>query len=260
MSKNLYKSAIDDVQFSDNLEAKTLEYLNLQVSKTHKKVSIMKPRNKKLFTPFAIACALLLIITIPMFSNKADLELPNSVGKVSVKYIDEGPSMSISYDMDFQSEEEIFHKYNTDIFRGQIKEIKNIEIDFNGSTEYRAIAKIKVDKIFRGSIKAGETVSLLLPCPIRKDMWVEDTEVASSMREGMTGIFMPIKYDKTIYYEENGARIYWMDISEYGFLNGVEYAFLESENGLVFSKETYKSIASVNSLEEIEEFIIKRMK
>lgn len=257
MSKSFYKSAIDNVQFSENLEAKTLEYINLHVSKTNKKVSILKFRNKKLFIPFAAACVVLLIIKFPMFSNKSGFELPNSVGKVSVKDVDKETSVSISYDMDFQTEEEIFHKYNTDIFRGQIKDIKNIQIDFNGHTEYRAVARIKVDKIFRGSVKAGETVSVLLPCPIRNDMWVEDTEVAASMREGMTGIFMPIKYDKTMYYEVNGAKVYWMDISEYGFLNGVEYAFLKSENELIFSKETYKSIASTNSLGDIEEYIIK---
>lgn len=77
------------------------------------------------------------------------------------------------------------------------------------------------------------------------------------MKTGMTGIFMPIKYDETSYREENGAKIYWRDIAEYGFINGETYAFLNSDNGLIFAKQAYKSIASATSLEEIEKYVIK---
>jgi hypothetical protein len=88
-------------------------------------------------------------------------------------------------------------------------------------------------------------------------MWVEDTEVVSSMRAGMTGIFMPVKYDKTMYREENGARLYFQDIAEYGFLDGIRYAFLDSGRGLIFNRYAYKSISSASSLEQIEKYIAK---
>ena len=45
------------------------------------------------------------------------------------------------------------------------------------------------------------------------------------------------------------------DIAEYGFLDGLQYAFLETESGLVFSQETYESIADVTTLNEVEEYI-----
>ena len=218
-----------------------------------------KVNNKRLYTVFAgVACVLVLIISIPMFNDNSDFELPNSVGNVSVKYINKTPSVLISSSLVWRlTEEELFHKYNTDIFMGQIEDIRNIKIDFNGPIEYRAIAEIRIDKIFRGNGIVGETVSVLLPCSVDTNVLVEDTKVVSSMRVGMTGIFMPIEYDETSYREENGAKIYWRDIANYGFLDGERYAFLNSDNGLIFAEDAYQSITSAISLEEIEEFVIK---
>lgn len=258
MNKNNYKSTIDNIQFSENLTEKTLKYLSSNISQSQKEVATMKRKNKRLYTAFtAVVCTLVLMITIPMFKGNSDFELPNSVGNVSVKYMGKAPSISTTGDLIWLTEKELFNEYNTNIFMGKIEDIKNIKIDFNGSIEYRAIAEIKIDKIYRGNGTVGETVSVLLPCPIDTNVWVEDTGVVSSMRVGMTGIFMPIKYDESSYREENGTKIYWQDIAGYGFMDGERYAFLNTDNGLVFAKDAYKSIASATSLEEIEQFIIR---
>jgi hypothetical protein len=185
---------------------------------------------------------------------------------VSAKYIDKAPSLSVSYEFGgWLSEDELFHGDDTDIFMGKVLSIKNIRVDFDGIMMYYAIAKIRVDRIYRWYGIVGRTVSVLLPCPVdtnerlddRISMWVEDTEVVSSMRTGMTGIFMLIKYDKTMYWESNGARLYFRDLAEYGFPDGVRYAFLDSGSGLIFARFAYESISSASSLEEIEKYIIK---
>jgi len=261
MNKNTYKSAIDNMQFSKNLDAKILDHLSSHTSQPQNDIAKIKIKKNRLYPVFAAAaCILVLMLTIPIFNGNSDFELPNSVGNVSVKYVNKAPSVSIESELVWHTEEELFHKYNTDIFMGKIEDIKNIKINFNGSTEYRAIAKIKMDKIYRGNGTVGETVSVLLPCPIDTNQWVEDTEVVSSMRVGMTGIFMPLKYDETSYREENGAKVYLQDIAEYGFLDGERYAFLNSDYGLLFAKHAYKSIASAATMEEIEQFIIKMIK
>jgi hypothetical protein len=258
MNKNIYKSAIDNIQFSENLSEKTLDYLCSNILQTQKKATAVKVKNKRLSIALvAAACVLTFLISIPIFHGRSDFELPNSVGNVSVKYINKAPNISAAYSLVSLTEEELFHKYNTDIFMGKIEDIRNIKIKFNSSYEYRAIAKIKVDKVYRGNKKVGETVSALLPCSVNTSVWVEDTEVVSSMRVGMSGIFMPVKYDKTMYREENGAKIYLQDIAEYGFMDGERYAFLNSNNGLIFAKHAYKSIDTVTSLEEIEKYVIK---
>ena len=126
------------------------------------------------------------------------------------------------------------------IFKGIVLEIKNVELDFSGVKEYRAIAQIEVKEVFQGSCKEGETVSVLLPCPISEDIWVEDTDVISAMKSGMTGIFMPVLYnDENSIWKQNNACLVKKDIAEYGLLDGLQYAFLETESGLVFSKENF---------------------
>ena len=121
---------------------------------------------------------------------------------------------------------------------------------------YRAIAEIEVETVYRGSCNAGDIVSVLLPSPVMNGFWAEDTDTVSSMQAGMTGIFMPIVYDDTSVREQNGARLALKDIADYGFADGVRYAFLETQNGLVFSRSSYESISDATTLDEIENYIL----
>jgi hypothetical protein len=261
MNNSNYKSAIDNIQFSEELAEKTLDYIASHISPPQKKAPAIRRKNIRSYAILAAAaCILALMLIIPRFNNNSNFKLLNSVGNVSVKYVNKAPSISSDLELTRLTEEELFHEYNTDIFMGKIVDIKNIEINLNGSIQYNAIAKIKIDKIYRGNAEAGKTVSILLPCPIDTNVWVEDTGVVSSMREGMSGIFMPIKYDKSSYSEANGAVIYFQDIAEYGFLDGERYAFLSTNNGLIFQKHAYQSIASANTLQEIEQYVMKMIK
>lgn len=56
------------------------------------------------------------------------------------------------------TEEELFTEFDTAIFKGTIAQIRNIVVNFNGEREYRAIAEIKVEKVYRGTCKDGEMV------------------------------------------------------------------------------------------------------
>lgn len=176
---------------------------------------------------------------------------------VEVRYIDTAPADSSSPCLIHLTEEELFTYFDTAIFRGTVGEIRNIELSFNGDRAYRAIAEIEVDKVYRGPCEAGETVSVMLPCPINADVWVEDTGVISQMREGMSGIFMPIIYnEENSRWEQNGAVLIQKELVDYGFADGVRYAFLETEDGLVFSRGAYESIADARTMDEIEEYIL----
>ncbi len=208
------------------------------------------------------ACFTIIIVAavsvLPNYLNQqgATVALSDGSTNVVVRYIDEAPMIKTSLDLQLLTEEEVFSTSDMAIFRGIVLEIKNIEVDFNGNKEYRAIAQIEVEEVFQGSCEAGETVSVLLPCPISEETWVEDTDVVSAIKIGMTGIFMPVLYnDENSIWEQNHARLVKKDIAEYGFLDGLQYAFLETDSGLVFSRETYQSIADVTTLNEVEEYI-----
>ncbi|NLD50265.1 MAG: hypothetical protein GX660_24265, partial [Clostridiaceae bacterium] len=95
------------------------------------------------------------------------------------------------------SEEELFSKWKPVIIKGTVSRISNIEINFNGDKEYRAIAEIEVGKVYRGNIQLGDLLSVLLPCPIDTAIKVEDTGIISQIQVGSTGIFMPMEYNES---------------------------------------------------------------
>lgn len=154
------------------------------------------------------------------------------------------------------TEEELFTEFDTAIFKGTIAQIRNIVVNFNGEREYRAIAEIKVEKVYRGTCKDGETVSVLLPCAITPIVRVTGSDIITDMKAGITGIFMPIEYDdKSSLWMENGAKLDQRELAAYGFADGERYVFLETNAGLVFDRDAYKSISNATTLEEVEEYI-----
>ena len=85
------------------------------------------------------------------------------------------------------TEEELFTAFDTAIFKGTVSEIRNIVVNFDGDKEYRAIAEIEVEQVYRGSCSVGDRVSVLLPCPVVKEFRATDTSTVSSMKAGVTG-------------------------------------------------------------------------
>ena len=240
---------------SDAVTNISAEYIEKAADYSAKKKSD-KPVWFKLGT-MAACLALVCAIGIPMLNNRGDrIFLSDASKNVNVKYTDNAAMQaSISGDLIPLTEEELFTGYNTAVFKGTVMKISNIEIDYNGFTDYRAIAEIRVDTLYRGDCKAGDTVSVLLPCSIQENVWVEDTGVVSRMREGTVGIFMPKQYDETSITKMNGAVLALNDIADYGFPDGERYAFLETSDGIVFDVNTYKSIADVTTLDEVAKYV-----
>lgn len=207
---------------------------------------------------FILIALVLTIVSRNRNSNHTDLILS---GNISIRYIDKAPTFNNSYSLaERLTEEELFHKYNTDVFLGTVKKIKNIEISFGGSKEYRSIAKIKINKVYRGDKKAGEVTAILLPCPINTGVIVEDTEVISKLRVGENGIFMPVKYDKESVEVVNSEKLYLSELTEYGLMDGARFAFLETKHGLIFDRTTYESVKAAASIQEIEDYVMKMLR
>lgn len=197
-----------------------------------------------------------IVISIPLITGKNRvIELTLSRGNIKVYYTDNAPSLSQFNDLVPLTENEIFTKCNTTIFKGNIIEIKNIIINFNGIKQYKAIAKIKVIKTFRGNCSENDILSVVLPAAVNNNIWSEDNETVSLMREGMTGIFMPVQYDENSFLSRNGSTLYWKDIADYGLVDGARFAFLQTDNGLIFSNRDYPSISNMKSLDDIEKYI-----
>ncbi len=150
--------------------------------------------------------------------------------------------------------EEIFTPETT-IVRGRVSGIENIELSFNGQREYRAIATVAVDESIQGDVQSGDSIRILLPCPITGDVRMSATAVTAAMRTGMEGIFMPCAYDADAYWEQNGATLYLAEVAPYGLWDGLRWVFLAGDDGLIFERGVYEAVADAGSLDEIEAFI-----
>lgn len=190
--------------------------------------------------------------------NGTNRDLPLNV---KITYLNEYPAERVVASKSLLlalSEEELFTYFDTAVFRGTVTEISNVEIDFNGAREYRALVKILVENVYRGKCTAGDTVTVMAPCPIGTNTWVEDTDVISNLRVGMCGIFMPIIYDEESVWSQNEASIRLQEICAYGFADGMRYAFLETgpDGAVTFARDSYESISNAKNLAEVEAYVI----
>lgn len=230
-------------KFSDALSQIDDKYIDEAINyKKNKKITWIK-------LGAVAACFVIVVTAVSVLPNVTPDKPKNRFGLSDNSYAEK--SLLCSY-----TEEELFTVFDTHIFKGKILSLDNIEMDFNGEKLYRAIAQIKIEKVYRGSCDKGDTVSVMLPCPITEGVWVEDTDTVCAMKEGMTGIFMPIFYtEENSFLEYNNARLVQKDIADYGFPDGMRYAFLETEDGLIFDRGSYETISDAKTLDEVEEYV-----
>ena len=90
-------------------------------------------KNKRSYIKIVAVCAVCIIVIVIGGRLFSRIDLPLSKGAVSARYVTNFPKVSSSHDLDWGTEEELFSKYKTTIFRGTIKDIKNIEINMRGN-------------------------------------------------------------------------------------------------------------------------------
>jgi hypothetical protein len=258
-----YHDAMDHLQIDDRFEEKLMERRNNQEKKT-RRVSIMRPFYKQRKFYFAASACAVAVLTFGIFTlnNNKDAQqefnLSQSTGNISIAYTDNAEDMSINAKLVELTENQIFHEKETDIVRGTIKDIKNIEINMGADiTGYKAIATIEVDKVLRGDIKQGDEIQILLSTPIGVGQILEDTGVVSSMQVGMEGIFMPSKFDDSDVWSYEDSTLYYKEICDYGFNDGERYAFLNTENGLKYATWAFPTLVNPASLDDVEAYVVQ---
>lgn len=155
------------------------------------------------------------------------------------------------------TEDELFSKWNPVVVRGTVTDIRHIEIDFNGETEYQSLITIHVSNVYRGDVRVGQNL-IVRADAIGETGQTTDASVISHVKQGMEGIFMPIPYDDEFIWEQNDTTLRLKDIADYGFPDGERYLFLDTPNGLMFERDAYSSLQGVDSLDEVEDWMMTR--
>ena len=207
----------------------------------------------------AVAASLCLIVGIFAFIENSD-KLPtqdparHNKSTATITYNYEGQIPKYQADLAPLSEEEMFGMENLYIFRGSVKRLENISIDFYGDTAIQCIATITISKVFKGDLPVDSEITVLLPCGINIGHDVEDTCVIRRLKVGMEGIFMPIIYDDS-YWEQNGAVLFQKELAPCGLGDGMRWVFLNTDHELVFAKFAYPGAKYAQDLEDIEIYI-----
>ena len=202
----------------------------------------------------AAACAALLLLLWP----RGGTELAPGV---TLRYEDPDVSLSAVYELAYFTEEELLfpRQWEQAVFQGQVTSVRNLSLDFNGSKVWRALADIRVSRVWQGDVQAGETVSVLLPCPVAEGVWVEDCQVAARIEAGTEGIFLPIQYGPDAFWEQNSASVQLRDIAPFGLADGMRFAFLDAGDGLIYEASAWPGLEGASSLEDVAAFLDRRL-
>ncbi|WP_029594970.1 MULTISPECIES: hypothetical protein [Exiguobacterium] len=209
-----------------------------------------------------IAVAAVTLFAVTWDGFKEQIPLSDSSSNMSVAYIDEkdidvGMSSANLIEM---SEDELFSKWEPVVVRGVVKQIDHIELDFNGQEEYQSIVTIGVTDVYRGEVEPGSEMKVLTVAGVGSKVLQSDADIISELRLGMEGIFMPRLHDTSHVWSQNGATLQVMDVSDYGFPDGERYMFLNTDEGLVFSRDAYPSLRGAETLDDVEAFMMDRFR
>jgi len=179
-----------------------------------------------------------------------------TTAKVSLGY-EEGAATSPKTDLVALTEEELFAHEKMYAFRGRVSGLTNVTIDFNGEKMVRCVAIISIDEVYKGDLVPGDQITMLIPCGIDLiGVHVEDTGIITQLKSGMEGIFMPWVYDENSYIEMNGAVLMTKDLAECGLADGMRWAFLATDQGIIFEKNAYSGAYEATTMDDIEAYVI----
>lgn len=148
--------------------------------------------------------------------------------------------------------EEIFAQ-DTVIFRGTVREVRYYLVETGGcETQYTA-ASVEITDPIRGDLSKGETHAVLYPGG--PDMSTSLSGPLTALEAGSDAIFMP-----TVTTPETGVRsgagyFCYADLGEFYLSEGMRYVFLDTGDGLDFSRSTYEEIADAETLDEVADYI-----
>lgn len=233
----------------------------------------------------AVAACLCLLVTgaallLPRLTQQpsdpsiAPFEGTRSTAKVTFGYDGRFTGVGQMSYVAFTEEEALTDEHHA-VIRGTVSSLTNVMVDYNGDVEYYCIAEVVISRVYRGELTEGETVKMLLPCPIetadgtQPDVRDEDgitkyyglkgVGEISHLRCGTEGIFIPRLLDEDSYIERNGATLVVSELAQCR-LNLGGWAFIDTDEGLKFNQYRYIGAQHAMSLDDVEEYIIEMLK
>jgi len=258
-----FKKALENIKPTELEKNRMYQNILHQERLAHEKKGGIKMKNRRsIWMTGAAAALLMLVFSASFFMGKDKGDVLYSSNGVEVKEVSEVKLENTgagAITMLF-TEKDVFTLFDTDAFMGTVEDVKNISMNFDGIVHYRAMAILKVEKVYDGELTPGETVRVMLPGPVDTGQVMgADFNITRAMKPGERGIFLPLKYQNEEVWEENGKVLKMKDVAEYAILDTERFAFMETAEGLLFARDTFPKIMKATSLEEIETYIQEKI-
>lgn len=138
----------------------------------------------------AVAAGIMLFIS-NIWNDRIPLSTDSTASSVQIVDQTKVTSDISEENMMEMTEDELFSKWDPVVVRGTVTDIRHIEIDFNGETEYQSLIKIHVSNVYRGDVQVGQDL-IVRADAIGETEQAEHTSGISHAQKGMEGIIMPI--------------------------------------------------------------------
>ena len=267
MKSRKYIDAMNQVNPDEETKKRMLSKILENGNASKKEGNVINMKNRKsrtwIMTGAVAAAALFFTLGLPNLMKKDAGDVLYSKGNVTITEVTEVPEIPADPTAitAIFNENEVFTMFDTVAFMGTVKEVKNVKMDFNGVETYRALVVVTVEKVYDGEVTVGETVSAMLPGPVDTgSVMGADFNITRAMKPGERGIFMPLIYSDEEVWEENGTVLKMTDFAKYAIIDTQRFAFIESEEGLLFERNTFPKIKDAKTLEEVESYIIEKLK
>jgi len=262
MFENYYRSLNSKIEPDQELINATKSKMYAELNKKITKVSCKNNRLVLIAASFALV--LILSLTIPrLFGDTKDIsnQLIKSTDGISAYYIDK-PSIIVntSIERPQMTEEELIN--GELVFKGNIKDIQYIRVDFEKSSTYLVVFSIEVNNIYKGELSQGDTIKVMSQrtfTGVKETGKIAMDGILSQAQTGMNGIFIVRTIDEESYIEKGAERLYLQDISPYAFqLAGECSAFLEGSEQVIYDK-SFRSLSEDASFEQVERYILSTL-
>ena len=267
MKNKRYTDAMNQVNPDEEAKKRMLQNILGESGKNRQKGNVIKmnktKRNSFILTGAVAAAALFITLGLPNMGKNDGGDVLYTKGDVVVTEVTEVPEIpsNPSAITAIFNEQEVFNMFDTVAFMGTVKEVVNLKLDFDGVAHYRAMAVITVDKVYDGDLTVGETVNAMLPGPVDTgNIMGADFNITRAMKPGERGIFMPIVYSSDEVWEENGKELKMTEFAKYAIIDTIRFAFMDTDEGLLFERNTFPAIKDAKTLEEVETYIMDKVK
>ncbi len=185
-------------------------------------------------------------------NSKSFVDKKATVTEIALEKMQGQGEISTEYCLVPMTERELF-ALPTDIFMGEIIGERYYLVGFDQMNYYYKVSEIRVDTVYRGDINEGDIalVKTAASCA-EMSVWSSASGTVSQMEKGVRGIFMLNDFTGDMIGD---ASFDGEGVITHYFMDGERFAFLETEEGLVFSRSAYPTIKNAKTLEAIALYV-----